>query len=195
MAFGRSRLGRSFFVRARCRSIFRRREIAAWSAIASSAAAIAAKVAATTAAATTTKVASTSVAAAMSARRTILVTRATRRRCVARFVLDCGCGKRDRLRRSEFGVRWVVGEERNSFDVGRLKTRDCGAGRGENLAALGLHLLGFLFDGGDDVVEVLDVFQEIADVEEGVAIEANLHKGRLHAWQHPRDFAFVDASD
>src|SRR5271168_4988222 len=106
MAFGRSRLGRSFFVGAR-RSIFRRWEIAAWSAIATSAAAIATEIAATTAATATTKVASTSVAAAMSARRTIFVTRAARRRSVARFVLDCGYSKRDRLRSGEFGVRWV----------------------------------------------------------------------------------------
>jgi hypothetical protein len=114
---------------------------------------------------------------------------------MAWFVLSYGRRKRDRLRRRKFRVRGIVAKERNSFDISRLKSRNCGAGRGENLAALRFHLLGFLLYGGDNVVEFLDVFQEIADVEEGVAIEANLHKGGLHAWQHARHFAFVDASN
>jgi hypothetical protein len=31
-----------------------------------------------------------------------------------------------------------------------------------------------------DVVILLEMFQEIADVQEGVAIEADVHEGRLH---------------
>jgi len=45
------------------------------------------------------------------------------------------------------------------------------------------------------MVVLFEMFEKIADVQEGVAIEANLYKGRLHAWQHARYFAFVDASD
>jgi hypothetical protein len=63
------------------------------------------------------------------------------------------------------------------------------------LAALFLHLLHFLFDGRDDLVVLLDSFEEVADVEEGVAIEADIHKGRLHAGQHASDTAFVNAAN
>ena len=31
-----------------------------------------------------------------------------------------------------------------------------------------------------NVVVILEMFQEIADVQEGVAIEADVHEGRLH---------------
>jgi len=52
-----------------------------------------------------------------------------------------------------------------------------------------------VFSGGNDVVEFFDVFEEIADVKESVAIEANLDEGRLHAGKHASDAAFVDATD
>jgi len=45
------------------------------------------------------------------------------------------------------------------------------------------------------VIVVLEIFENIADVKESVAIEADFDKGRLHAGQHACDFAFVDASD
>ena len=73
--------------------------------------------------------------------------------------------------------------------------RCCAFRRRKHLAALLLHLFDFAFDGGDDVVVVFEIFEEVADVEEGVAIEADIHEGRLHAGQHARDAAFVDASD
>jgi hypothetical protein len=66
---------------------------------------------------------------------------------------------------------------------------------GKHLTAFCFHFLSLVFDGSDDVVEFLDFFEEIADVEESVAIEADFDKGRLHAGQHACDFAFVDASD
>jgi hypothetical protein len=45
------------------------------------------------------------------------------------------------------------------------------------------------------VVVVFEVFENIADVQEGVPIQANVHKGGLHAWQNSRYFSFVDAAD
>jgi hypothetical protein len=67
--------------------------------------------------------------------------------------------------------------------------------RRKHFAALLLHLLNFIFDGRDDVIVLLEIFEEIADVEKCVAIEADIHKGRLHAGQHARDATFVNASD
>jgi hypothetical protein len=45
------------------------------------------------------------------------------------------------------------------------------------------------------VIVVLEMFQEIADVQEGVAIEAYIHKRRLHSRKNACDPAFVEASD
>ena len=81
------------------------------------------------------------------------------------------------------------------FHINRLDYRRSPGIRRENLPALLFHLLGLVLDSGDDVVQLFNLFHEVADVQEGVAIEANLHKGRLHAWQHACNFAFVDTSD
>ncbi len=64
----------------------------------------------------------------------------------------------------------------------------------KDLTALLFHLFDFGFDGGNDVVVLFQVFQEIADVQEGVAVESDIHKGRLHAGQHACNPSFVDAS-
>ena len=56
----------------------------------------------------------------------------------------------------------------------RRRDRTC---RGENLAALVLHFLDLFFDGGDDVIQFLDILEEIGDVQEGVAIEADIDEG------------------
>jgi hypothetical protein len=77
------------------------------------------------------------------------------------------------------------------FQRGRFRRRwprECGA-------ALLLHLLCFFFDRSNDVVVVFQIFEEVSDVEEGVAIESNFDEGRLHAGQHASDAAFVDASN
>src|ERR1700678_2171849 len=42
-----------------------------------------------------------------------------------------------------------------------------------------------------DVVEPFNFFQEVADVQEGVAIQADFDEGRLHAGKHARDLALV----
>ena len=85
----------------------------------------------------------------------------------------------------------MLGRRRYRF---RRSSRRFGLLR-KHFAALLLHFLDFIFDGRDDVIVLLEIFEEIADVEKRVAIEADIHKGRLHAGQHARDAAFVNASD
>jgi phytoene/squalene synthetase len=79
--------------------------------------------------------------------------------------------------------------------INRLDNRRSTGIRRENLPALLFHFLSLILDGRDDVIQLFNFFHEVADVQEGVAIEANFHEGRLHAWQHARNFAFVDASN
>jgi len=45
------------------------------------------------------------------------------------------------------------------------------------------------------VFVVLEVFENVADVQESVAIQADVDESRLHAGEYPRHFSFVDASD
>ena len=45
------------------------------------------------------------------------------------------------------------------------------------------------------MVVVLQVFEDVADVQESIAVETNVHKGGLHAGKNAGDFSFVDASD
>ena len=45
------------------------------------------------------------------------------------------------------------------------------------------------------VIVVLEIFENVADVQEGVAVEANVHESRLHAGEDAGDFSFVDAAD
>jgi hypothetical protein len=45
------------------------------------------------------------------------------------------------------------------------------------------------------VIELFNFFQEVGHVQEGVAIEADLYEGRLHAGQHAGYTSLVDAAD
>jgi hypothetical protein len=45
------------------------------------------------------------------------------------------------------------------------------------------------------VIVVLEIFENVADVEESIAIEADVNESRLHAREDAGDFAFVDAAD
>jgi hypothetical protein len=45
------------------------------------------------------------------------------------------------------------------------------------------------------VVVTLEIFEYVADVEECVTIEADVHESGLHARQNAGDFSFVDAAD
>jgi len=45
------------------------------------------------------------------------------------------------------------------------------------------------------VIVVFEVFENVADVEESIAVEANVHESGLHAGEDAGDFSFVDAAD
>jgi hypothetical protein len=45
------------------------------------------------------------------------------------------------------------------------------------------------------MIVVFEIFEDIAYVEEGVAVETDIHKSRLHTRKDAGNFAFVDATD
>jgi hypothetical protein len=45
------------------------------------------------------------------------------------------------------------------------------------------------------VIVVLKIFEDVTDVQEGVAVETNVHEGGLHAGEDACDSSFVDAAD
>jgi hypothetical protein len=45
------------------------------------------------------------------------------------------------------------------------------------------------------VIVVLEIFENVADVQEGIAVQADVHECRLHAGKNASDSAFVDAAD
>lgn len=45
------------------------------------------------------------------------------------------------------------------------------------------------------VIVILKIFENIADIQEGIAIETNVHESGLHARKHSGYAAFVDATD
>jgi len=57
-----------------------------------------------------------------------------------------------------------------------------------------LHFLHFFLDGGDDLVVLLHLFEDVADVEESVVVQTDVHKSRLHAGKHACYAAFVDTA-
>src|SRR6185437_13216332 len=148
-------------------------------------------------------------AATMAGSAAVLVSPAIRnrgvigRRVCCRRVRRCGCCGRLRVSVVFFGRRalgWPpaaaeIALAPRRLHVRGLRRRRRGAIGSEHRTALLLHLFHFFFDGRYDVLELLDFFEEVRNVEEGVAIEPDLHEGRLHAWQHARHTAFVDASD
>src|SRR5438045_7572821 len=56
-------------------------------------------------------------------------------------------------------------------------------------------------DGGRDmfvpmtVIVIFEIFENVADVQEGVAVQADIHERRLHARYNAGDSAFVDAAN
>ena len=48
---------------------------------------------------------------------------------------------------------------------------------------------------GVAVIVVFEIFEDIADVKESIAIEADVNESRLHAWEDAGNSAFVDATD
>src|SRR5450755_2002345 len=45
------------------------------------------------------------------------------------------------------------------------------------------------------VLIIFQIFENVADVQEGVAVETNVHESGLHTRKHPRYAAFVDTTD
>ena len=98
--------------------------------------------------------------------------------------------ERRRARRRRGGLR---GRRLGFGRVAGFQRRRSGR-RGDGLRGALFRLVSFILRRGD-MVEFFDVFEKIADVQEGVAIEADIDEGRLHAREHARDPAFVDAAD
>jgi hypothetical protein len=185
------------------RGIFRLRQLAAIAAIATAPTATTSSSirTATTAAAAASTAKIATASAIRAAFMAILIARTTRgRRTVARsyvarwgvrvrsfggFVVSSGLLRRRRLARSR----------RRRLHIERLECRRGRSSGAEHLAALVLHLLNFFLGGSYDVVEFFEVFEEVADVEESVAIESDFNESRLHAGQHACNTALVDASN
>src|ERR1700693_3535864 len=92
-------------------------------------------------------------------------------------------GRRNRWRANNgcWGGHLCFPDDFARFDGARSALR----GAREELRPLVLHLLDLLLDGGDDAVVFAQLFfEDIADVEEGVGIEADFDEGGLHAGQH-----------
>jgi hypothetical protein len=45
------------------------------------------------------------------------------------------------------------------------------------------------------VIVILEIFENVADVEESIAVEADIDEGGLHAGEDARNAAFVNATD
>jgi hypothetical protein len=45
------------------------------------------------------------------------------------------------------------------------------------------------------VIVVLEIFENVTHVQEGVAIQADIDEGGLHAWEHASNPALVDAAN
>jgi len=45
------------------------------------------------------------------------------------------------------------------------------------------------------VIVILEIFENVADVQEGIAVQADINESRLHTGKDASDSAFVDAAD
>ena len=45
------------------------------------------------------------------------------------------------------------------------------------------------------MIIIFEIFENIADVQEGVAVQADIHECRLHTGQNAGNSAFIDAAD
>jgi hypothetical protein len=62
--------------------------------------------------------------------------------------------------------------------------------RGRKRCDRGLRLLVWMA-----VIVVLKVFEDVTDIEKGVAVETDVHEGGLHAREDASDSSFVDTAD
>ena len=72
-----------------------------------------------------------------------------------------------------------AGEQLDSLNLGRDNSR--GGARGMFVAMA--------------VIVIFEVFEDVAHVEKGVAIQADVHESGLHAGKDASNFSFVDAAD
>ena len=47
---------------------------------------------------------------------------------------------------------------------------------------------------GENALVLVGVLQEVGNIKEGIALQPDVHKRRLHAWQDATDAALVDAT-
>ncbi|MGD0365050.1 MAG: hypothetical protein ABSC93_29570 [Bryobacteraceae bacterium] len=88
-----------------------------------------------------------------------------------------------------FGRRLGRGQrDRGSLSYHRGQRR-----RGAQGSRSLFHLQDLLFDAGYDLVVFVVVLEEIRHVEEGIAIQADIHKGGLHPRQDARHAALMNA--
>jgi hypothetical protein len=45
------------------------------------------------------------------------------------------------------------------------------------------------------VIVIFKIFENVADIQEGVAIQTDIHESRLHSRKDASDFTFVDTAD
>ena len=69
-----------------------------------------------------------------------------------------------------------------------------GRGRGRRTSLGTLQFEDLVLHAGYNFVVFLGILEKIGDIEKGVAIETDIHKGGLHARQHSRNSTFVNAS-
>jgi hypothetical protein len=87
------------------------------------------------------------------------------------------------------GGSYRFGDSERLRDDAAIRSR-----RRKHFAASRFRLAELRFRGGN-VVVFFEMFQKIADVQEGVAIEANVNEGRLHTRKNSGDSAFVKTSN
>src|SRR6267154_2217966 len=89
--------------------------------------------------------------------------------------------------------KYVIGTALGLF-VGRMGLREHFSGQGLRERRDRRNYRGVRL-GAMAVVIVLEVFENVADVQEGVAIEPNVHERGLHTREHACDPALVDATN
>jgi hypothetical protein len=93
-----------------------------------------------------------------------------------------------------FAWQFAEGSSRLRTEIGLLVNAAMDGRRWKHLGGRLLDAVRFL-NRSRNVVVLFQMFQEIADVQEGVAIESNIHEGRLHTGEHSCNATFVEASD
>jgi hypothetical protein len=105
----------------------------------------------------------------------------------ARFVRNFDDGIVVGIGRASFRERFT----RQQFDGVRFRFVLDGSGG----VRFGFYCGGMRHFMGVVVIVIFKIFENVADVQEGVAIQTNVHESRLHSGKDASDFTFVDAAD